>query len=47
MKTCTAAASTVLTDLARQGGAATRFAASGVHENGYTTQLLDAIDHRT
>jgi hypothetical protein len=46
--TTSPATSTVLGDLARQGSDAARFAASGVHANGYataTTALLDWIEH--
>ncbi|MGW5518834.1 cutinase family protein [Nocardia africana] len=42
--TTTPDASTALADLARQSGDATRFATSGVHQNGYTTALGHALD---
>lgn len=42
--TTTADTSTALADLARQSGDATRFATSGVHQNGYATALGQALD---
>ncbi|MGW5520659.1 cutinase family protein [Nocardia africana] len=42
--TTTPDTSTALADLARQSGDATRFATSGVHQNGYTTALGQALD---
>ncbi|MFI7190140.1 cutinase family protein [Nocardia nova] len=42
--TTTPDTSTALADLARQSGDATRFATSGVHQNGYTTGLGQALD---
>lgn len=42
--TTTPDTSTALSDLARQSGDATRFATSGVHQNGYTTALGQALD---
>ncbi|WP_433754708.1 cutinase family protein [Nocardia sp. CA-135398] len=46
--TTSPATSTALGDLARQGSDAARFAATGVHANGYapaTTELLDWLEH--
>ncbi|OXR45181.1 hypothetical protein B7C42_03139 [Nocardia cerradoensis] len=42
--TTTPDTSTALADLARQSGDATRFATSGVHQNGYSTALEQALD---